>query len=74
MLVTWIGVLISGFIFANLGGSLLPDFDEGSIQVNATLPSGSSLEASNMIAGLVDKPNEKFAVGSKVMFQESRSR
>lgn len=55
MLVTWIGVLISGFIFSNLGGSLLPDFDEGSIQVNATLPSGSSLEASNMIAGLVDQ-------------------
>ena len=55
MLLTWVGVLISGFIFANLGGSLLPDFDEGSIQVNATLPSGSSLEASNTIAALVDQ-------------------
>ena len=55
MLLTWVGVLISGFIFANLGGSLLPDFDEGSIQVNATLPSGSSLEASNTIAGLIDQ-------------------
>lgn len=55
MLLTWIGVLISGFIFANLGGSLLPDFDEGSIQVNATLPSGSSLEASNTISGLIDQ-------------------
>ena len=55
MLLTWVGVLISGFIFANLGGSLLPDFDEGSIQVNATLPSGSSLQASNTVAGLVDQ-------------------
>ena len=55
MLLTWVGVLISGFIFSNLGGSLLPDFDEGSIQMNATLPSGSSLEASNAIAGLVDQ-------------------
>ena len=55
MLLTWIGVLISGFIFANLGGSLLPDFDEGSIQMNATLPSGSSLEASNTISSLVDQ-------------------
>jgi len=55
MLLTWIGVLISGWIFANLGGSLLPDFDEGSIQMNATLPSGSSLEASNTISSLVDQ-------------------
>jgi len=55
MLLTWIGVLISGFIFANLGGSLLPDFDEGSIQMNVTLPSGSSLEASNTISSLVDQ-------------------
>ena len=55
MLLTWVGVLISGFVFANLGGSLLPDFDEGSIQVNVTLPSGSSLEASNTISGLVDQ-------------------
>ena len=55
MLLTWIGVLISGLIFANLGGSLLPDFDEGSIQMNATLPSGSSLEASNAISSLVDQ-------------------
>jgi len=55
MLLTWIGVLISAFIFANLGGSLLPDFDEGSVQMNATLPSGSSLEASNTISSLVDQ-------------------
>lgn len=55
MLLTWIGVAVSGVIFANLGGSLLPDFDEGSIQVNATLPSGSSLDASNKISSQIDQ-------------------
>jgi HME family heavy-metal exporter len=55
MLLTWIGVAMSAIVFASLGGSLLPDFDEGSIQVNATLPSGSSLEASNNVCQLIDQ-------------------
>jgi HME family heavy-metal exporter len=55
MLLTWIGVVFSAVIFASLGGSLLPDFDEGSIQVNTMLPTGSSLEASNRVSAQIDQ-------------------
>lgn len=55
LLLTWVAVAISGLLFANLGGSFLPDFDEGSVQINVTLPPGSSLEASNVTATLVDR-------------------
>ena len=57
LLLTWFLVAVAGLMFANLGASFLPDFDEGSIQVNVTLPPGSSLEASNQVSGTID---EKF--------------
>ncbi len=41
-------------MFANLGSSFLPEFDEGSVQVNVTLPPGSSLDASNQISSIID--------------------
>ena len=47
-------VVLAGWQFANLGGSFLPEFDEGSMQVNVTLPPGSSLDASNQVSGLID--------------------
>lgn len=53
--VTWIMVGLACWQLANLGRNFLPQFDEGSIQVNVTLPPGSSLEASNRIAGLIDR-------------------
>lgn len=54
---TWICVAIAGWQFANLGRNFLPQFDEGSVQVNVTLPPSSSLEASNATSAIID---EKF--------------
>lgn len=52
--ITWIGVAFAGWELANLGKNFLPEFDEGSVQINVTLPPGSSLDASNMVSGLID--------------------
>ncbi|MBL8829122.1 MAG: efflux RND transporter permease subunit, partial [Planctomycetaceae bacterium] len=48
-------VLISLGVVTQLGRDFLPPFNEGSVQVNALLPPGTSLEASNRIAGMVDE-------------------
>ena len=54
---TWVMVAIAAWQFAQLGSNFLPQFDEGSVQVNVTLPPGSSLEASSQISASID---EKF--------------
>lgn len=54
MILTWSMVGIAAWQLAQLGRNFLPQFDEGSIQVNVTLPPGSSLEASNQTSGLID--------------------
>lgn len=54
LLVTWVMVGIAGWELAHLGRNFLPQFDEGSIQVNVTLPPGSSLKASNQASGIID--------------------
>lgn len=54
LLLTWIAVAISGWQFAHLGSGFLPEFDEGSVQVNVTLPPGSSLDASNQVSSVID--------------------
>ena len=54
LLLTWFVVAIAGLLFANMGSSFLPDFDEGSVQVNVTLPPGSSLQASNQVSSTID--------------------
>lgn len=54
LFLTWFCVAIAGLMFANMGSSFLPDFDEGSVQVNVTLPPGSSLEASNRVSSVLD--------------------
>jgi len=38
-----------------LGRDFLPPFDEGTVQVNVLLPPGTSLDASNRIAAMVDE-------------------
>jgi HME family heavy-metal exporter len=54
LLVTWILVGFAGWEMTRLGADFLPQFDEGSVQVNVTLPPGSSLQASNQIAAAID--------------------
>ena len=57
LLITWLMVGFAAWQLANLGRNFLPQFDEGSILVNVTLPPGSSLDASNQASRLID---EKF--------------
>jgi HME family heavy-metal exporter len=54
MALTWFGVAIAAWQFARLGRNFLPQFDEGSVQVNVTLPPGSSLDASTRVSSLID--------------------
>ncbi|MCI0456226.1 MAG: efflux RND transporter permease subunit [Gemmataceae bacterium] len=54
LLVSWLGVGVCIWVMTQLGGGFLPDFDEGSVQVNITLPPGSSLEASNKVTATAD--------------------
>jgi HME family heavy-metal exporter len=51
---TWCAVAVAGWQLAHLGRNFLPQFDEGSVQVNITLPPGSSLAASNQMARIAD--------------------
>jgi HME family heavy-metal exporter len=57
LIITWLMVGFAAWELANLGRNFLPQFDEGSILVNVTLPPGSSLDASNRASRLID---EKF--------------
>ena len=54
LLLTWVAFAIAAWQFMSLGSSFLPEFDEGSVQVNVILPPGSSLEASNQVSSLID--------------------
>ncbi len=54
LLLGWVGVGLAVWQLTRLGADFLPPFDEGSVQVNVTLPPGSSPQASNKIAALVD--------------------
>jgi HME family heavy-metal exporter len=54
LVATWLGVALAGWQLAHLGRDFLPPFDEGSVQINVTLPPGSSLDASNEVSGIID--------------------
>lgn len=54
LLLTWATVALAGWKLTQLGADFLPAFNEGTVQVGMSLPSGSSLEASNEAAALVD--------------------
>jgi CzcA family heavy metal efflux pump len=54
LLLTWVAVGFCVWQLTRLGADFLPKFDEGSVQVNVTLPGGSSLKASNEASALVD--------------------
>ncbi|MDB5389948.1 MAG: cnrA, partial [Planctomycetaceae bacterium] len=54
LVITWSLVGYAAWEMAHLGRNFLPQFDEGSILVNVTLPAGSSLQASNQVSGTID--------------------
>ena len=54
LVITWLMVSFAAFELSQLGRNFLPQFDEGSILVNVTLPPGSSLDASNRVSQLID--------------------
>lgn len=54
LLGTWVVAGLSFWQLAQLGRNFLPQFDEGSVQVNVTLPPGSSLAASNRVSSMID--------------------
>lgn len=54
LLASWALVVFCGWRLTHLGTDFLPKFDEGSIQINVTLPPGSSLSASNQVARQID--------------------
>jgi len=54
LLLSWAAVAWAGWEVATLGRNFLPQFDEGSIQVNVSLPPGSSLAASSAVARTID--------------------
>ncbi|WP_417747231.1 efflux RND transporter permease subunit [Rosistilla oblonga] len=54
LILTWLAVALAAWQMSMLGRNFLPPFDEGSIQVNVTLPPGSSLDASNKVSGAID--------------------
>lgn len=51
---TWMIVALAAWQVSQLGRNFLPAFDEGSVQVNVTLPPGSSLQASNQVSSNID--------------------
>ena len=60
LLLTWLLVAYSGWRLTTIGADFLPPFDEGAVQVNVTLPPGSSLDASNQTAAMVDRKLREF--------------
>ncbi len=54
VILTWIVFGLAVWQVTHLGKNFLPAFDEGSVQVNVTLPPGSSLQASNKISANID--------------------
>lgn len=54
LFLTWAAVGLSVWQLTQLGADFLPKFDEGSVQINVSLPGGSSLQASNEASALID--------------------
>ena len=65
MLLTWLMVAYAGWELSRLGRNFLPQFDEGSVQINLTLPPGSSLNASNQVSAVLDKKLQEMQKSDK---------
>jgi CzcA family heavy metal efflux pump len=60
LLLTWLVVAYCGWRVTTLGSDFLPSFDEGTVQVNVSLPAGSSVEASNRVSEIADRVIARF--------------
>lgn len=60
LLLTWVLAAYCGWRLTTLGADFLPAFDEGTVQVNVTLPAGSSVEASNRVSAVADRVIARF--------------
>ena len=60
LILTWLLVAYCGWRVTKLGADFLPAFNEGTVQVNVTLPAGSSVEASNRVAEVGDRVIARF--------------
>lgn len=65
MALTWLMVAYAGWELSQLGRNFLPQFDEGSVQINLTLPPGSSLDASNQVSGVIDRKLQQMQKSDK---------
>ncbi|MBL8818437.1 MAG: efflux RND transporter permease subunit [Planctomyces sp.] len=65
MLLTWLMVAYAGYELSQLGRNFLPQFDEGSVQINLTLPPGSSLDASNQVSSVIDRKLQQMQKSDK---------
>lgn len=65
MVLTWLMVGYAGWELSQLGRNFLPQFDEGSVQINLTLPPGSSLDASNQVSGVIDRKLQQMQKSDK---------
>lgn len=65
MALTWLMVAYAGWELSQLGRNFLPQFDEGSVQINLTLPPGSSLDASNQVSGVIDRKLQQMQKSEK---------
>jgi HME family heavy-metal exporter len=54
LVLTWVVVGWAAWRLTTLGSDFLPKFDEGSVQFDVALPSGSSLSASKQAAAIMD--------------------
>jgi HME family heavy-metal exporter len=54
LVMCWALVGYCAWRLSTLGADFLPAFDEGAVQLSVALPAGSSLEASNSVAALID--------------------
>lgn len=64
LLLTWLLVAYCGWRLTTIGADFLPAFDEGTVQINMTLPPGTALDASNESASFVDSKLRSFRKSS----------
>jgi HME family heavy-metal exporter len=54
LLLSWVLVALCALTLTRLGSDLLPDFDEGTVQLTTQLPPGASLKSTNAVAPQIE--------------------